>query len=305
MKTRLKPAQASRLAPSPEGVSAAAVLEPPRALQLVCRPATPVPLASPALQARVDLAPVLSPTQVRTFLDCSARWWFRHALELPELKTSSLALGSAVHRALEINFREKYETGEDLDSTGVVAIFREFWGIELERTLFQPEENPAELARLGERIVRKYMDEAAPRIQPAAVELEVTGHIAGVRVAGRVDLLDTQGRIIDLKTAARRPNCVSPDYAFQLATYRQITPGASGQARLDTLVRTQLVQLVTLEYTVGEQDLEATRTLYPLAQAGMRSGLYFPNRQSILCSRRNCPFWRECEQEFGGTVRNS
>ena len=64
-----------------------------------------------------ELGQVLSPTQVRAFLDCSARWWFRYGLHLPEPKTSSLALGSALHRALEANFREKISTGEGLSSS--------------------------------------------------------------------------------------------------------------------------------------------------------------------------------------------
>ena len=33
---------------------------------------------------------------------------------LPETKTTSLAFRLAIHRTLEINFREKLETGEDL-----------------------------------------------------------------------------------------------------------------------------------------------------------------------------------------------
>jgi hypothetical protein len=51
---------------------------------------------------------------------------------------------------------------------------------------------------------------------------------------------------------------------------------------------------------VGEADLKSTQILYPLVQEGIRNGLYFPNRQSTLCSRRNCAFWRQCEREFGG-----
>src|SRR6516162_4736005 len=66
---------------------------------------------------------VLSPTQVRTFLNCSARWWFKYGLGEPETKNSALALGSAVHRTLEVNFREKLTTKEDLDTLGVVALF--------------------------------------------------------------------------------------------------------------------------------------------------------------------------------------
>jgi len=80
-------------------------------------------------------------------------------------------------------------------------------------------------------------------------------------------------------------SCVSPDYAFQLATYRQITPGANGEVRIDSLVKTQTVQIVRQAYTVDEPDIRATKVLYPMAQKAMGSGMYCPNRQSMLCSQ--------------------
>ena len=245
---------------------------------------------------------VLSPSQVRAFLGCSAKWWFKYGLHLPEPKTASLALGLAVHSALEVNFREKLETHEDLETAGMVMIFRDAWQEQVGETEFRDDEDPKELGEAGKQLIIKYMEEAAPTIEPAAVELAVEGQVAGVQVRGRIDLMDIEGRVTDVKTAARRPSCVSPDYAFQLATYRQITPGASGVARLDTLVRTKTVQLVRHDYTVSDQDLLATQVVYPLVQEGIQSGLYFPNRQSTLCSRRHCAFWRQCEKEFGGTV---
>jgi CRISPR/Cas system-associated exonuclease Cas4 (RecB family) len=199
--------------------------------------AQPVSLIPIETVPRVELGKVLSPTQVRTFLNCSARWWFKYALFEPETKNSALALGSAVHRALEANFREKVTTKEDLDTLGVVALFRDAWQEQVAQAEFREDEDPAALGKVGEQLVTKYMDEAAPWIQPAAVELDVTGEISGVRVRGKVDLLDEDGRVVDVKTAARKPSGIAPDYAFQLATYRQITPGASGEARLDTLVR--------------------------------------------------------------------
>jgi putative RecB family exonuclease len=258
---------------------------------------TPSPCADPAH--------VLSPSSVRAFLACSAKWWFKYGLSLPEPKNSAVALGCAVHRALEINFREKIDTKEDLDCLGAVAVFRVAWDEQVQQTEFRDDEDPGEIGRTGERLVIKYMEEAAPQIDPAAVELDVAGEIGGVSVRGKVDLLDVEGRIIDVKTAARKPTGIAPDYAFQLATYRQITPGASGEARLDTLVKTKAVQFVPQSYSVGEQDLRATEILYPLVQEGMRKGLYFPNRQSVMCSRRNCAFWRHCEREYGGTIAES
>jgi len=108
------------LAPILETSSTALIVAPETAL-------TKIPDPGRALVAKPDLATVLSPSQVRCFFDCQARWWFKYGLQLPERKNSSLALGLAVHRALEVNFREKLETHEDLETTGVVIVFREAW----------------------------------------------------------------------------------------------------------------------------------------------------------------------------------
>ena len=254
------------------------------------------------VSASAELAAVLSPSQVRCFMDCQARWWFKHGLRYPDPPTGKIALGRAVHASLAQNFTQKMESYEDLPISGVLALFRQAWTIECEQTEFRDDEDPAELATCAEMLLAKYLDEVAPRIEPAAVEIQVEGEIAGVRVQGWIDLLDVNGRIIDIKTSARKPSCVDSEYIFQIATYVQLTPGASGEARVDTLVKTKRPGLVIQSFTITEQDLQSTRALYPLAQRIMRSKLYMPNRLSLMCSRRNCSFWRHCEEEWGGEV---
>lgn len=246
-----------------------------------------------------EVAEVLSPSQVRCFMDCQVRWWFKYGLKLPDPQTGKMALGKAVHAALNENFAQKLETREDLPLTGVLALFREAWINEGEHTEFRDDENPSELSASGEALVTIYMDEAAPTIDPAAVEMRVSGEIGGTRVQGWIDLLDANGRIIDIKTAARKPSGIEPDHRFQLATYAQLAPGASGEVRLDTLVKTKTPKLVTESFTIGHPDIVATQRLYALAQQAMRSELYMPNRLSISCSRRNCGYWRRCECKLG------
>ncbi|MGC9951134.1 MAG: PD-(D/E)XK nuclease family protein [Bryobacteraceae bacterium] len=143
----------------------------------------------------------------------------------------------------------------------------------------------------------------APEIEPAALEFSAQGIIGGVAVRGFVDLLDTSGRIIDLKTAARKPTGVSADYAFQLATYAKLCPGANGKARVDTLVATKSPQVVTQEYTVSPADGKLIQKLYPLVREAMREGIYLPNRSNNLCGRKHCNFADACEDEFGGRVQ--
>jgi hypothetical protein len=249
-----------------------------------------------------DLAELLSPSQVRCFMDCQVRWWFKYGLKYPDPPTGKMALGKAVHAALAENFAQKLDSYEDLPTLGVRGLFRESWAIEREQTEFRDDEDPSQLAACGEALVMKYMVELAPLIQPAAVEVRVEGQIASTKVQGWIDLIDVDGQIIEIKTAARSPNRIDVDHRFQLATYVQLAPGASGNARVDTLVKTKTPGLVMQNFTVSDGDLLAVNRLYPLAQQAMRTELYMPNRLSMACSRRNCSYWRQCEKELGGEV---
>ncbi len=222
--------------------------------------------------------PVLSPSQVRCFMDCHARWWFQYTLKHPDPPNGNLALGRAVHWALTQNFAQKIETYEDLPLAGVVALFREAWAFEREHAEFRDDEDPSQLALAGEALAGKYLDEVAPNVEPAAVELHVEGQIGGVRVQGFIDVLDVEGRIIDIKTAKASPSSIEPMNRFQIATYSQLAPAASGKGRVDTLAKTKTPKIVLQSFEVTQEDLRATQTIYARARLAMQSDIYMPNR---------------------------
>lgn len=245
---------------------------------------------------------VLSPSQANTYLSCSARWAFRKIRKLPDPPTSSLTLGNAIHDVVGENFAQKMETRKDLPVTGAVALYRKAWSERAPETMFREDEDPNELRAMGETLTVKYLEESAPKIDPAAVEINIQGRIGGVSVRGIIDLLDTTGRIIDLKSAAKKPTEISSDYRFQVATYIPLTPGASGEARVDTLVKTNKPQLISQTFSLDQSDVDATNRIYPLVQRAIRAQIFTPNRSHFMCSRRYCSFWRACEKEFGGKV---
>ena len=116
-------------------------------------------------------------------------------------------------------------------------------------------------------------------------------------------LVDVQSRIIDLKSSSRTTKEVKPNHRAQLASYKLIGPSLlTGVCRVDQLVRKKTAEVIPLEHQVTAADERLVETIYPLAQAGMRGGLYVPNRSSVYCSRSQCSYWRECMEEFGGDV---
>jgi RecB family exonuclease len=263
-----------------------------------------IPAAPPQTAPLNDFGRVLSPSQVRTFRDCGAKWYYKYALGLPDPPNGSLVRGRVVHQMAEAFFRAKLDGGSP-DPDDLYASFEEAWDTAAADAAFGADEDVDLLKRQAAILTRKYLDEVAPEIEPAALELSVQGVIGGVSVRGFVDLLDTSGRVIDLKTAARKPTGVSADYAFQVATYARLCPGANGKARVDTPVATKSPQVVTQEYTVSQADLKLTEKLHPLVGEAMREGIYLPNRSSNLCSFKHCAFATVCEAEFGGSVRGA
>lgn len=267
--------------------------------------AAPRSYRRPPQASAAPLAEVLSPSQISTFTDCAARWWFQYGLNLPTITTGKQVLGTSVHEALTYNLAQKIESGHDLSVPEAIENYRLAWEVASADAAFRDDENPAEIFATGQGLVSLYMSQQAPKIHANGVELAVNGVIGGVKVQGRLDCREEDGTIVDIKTSGKSPSGMEPSHLFQLTTYAQLTPRASGKVRVDTLVATKTPKLVQMTRTLEPRDFTVVEKLYPLAQDTMRAGYYMPNRSSMFCSRRNCAFWRTCQAEYGGQVDES
>jgi hypothetical protein len=91
-------------------------------------------------------------------------------------------------------------------------------------------------------------------------------------------------------------------HRFEPATCSRLAEGASGQVRSDILVTGRRPGHAVQMWDVTATDIQWMDALYPLAQHARQRGYYMPNRSSISCRRNQCPYWRRCEQDFGGMV---
>jgi CRISPR/Cas system-associated exonuclease Cas4 (RecB family) len=256
-----------------------------------------VPVAAPAPAT----GEYLSPSQASTYLGCQAKWYFRYMFGLPDPAGGGAVRGKAVHQVIEYALAAKM-AGVALGPADLADAWDRAWDIAAEGAEFQQFDDIEALKGSGARLTHKWIHEAAPAVQPAAVEQPFAGEIAGVRVRGIADIVTTDGMVIDLKTSSRKPNGISADHALQLATYAALVPGASGETRIDTLIGTKEPQLVQIGHAPGAAGRRLVEKMYPLVAEGIRGGLYAPNRSSPLCSRRYCNFADACEREFGGVV---
>lgn len=277
---------------------------------------------SDILDAAPELGPaeygeILSPSQVSTWIGCSARSAFAKVYGLKEPPTVASAIGKAIHVGLGTNFAQKIESGVDLPAEDVAAIADRVWRDESADVRFDAKQDPAELGRRVGALTSLYMIQQAPSIDPVAVEVEVEGTVTGtldsgevrtVNVRGIVDVLEimpatNKGKIRDFKTICTKPAGMRTADRMQTTLYSLITPGASELVQIDYLVKTKdKPQIVPIEHHVTASDIQLVESVFPRVQAEMRSGVYTPRRGSKTCCRLMCGFASVCEEAYGGTV---
>jgi hypothetical protein len=239
---------------------------------------------------------VISPSQLTTWLGCQQRWAFRKVWKVAETPTVASAIGRAVHEAIGYAHKCTAETGALLPPAEAIEVFNASWTVESADVRFTPRHDPEELRHRGAALVAKYMREAAPALNPAAIEVDLPAdaEIGGVRVRGRIDVVEACGRIRDTKTICRKPGA--------MLTANPL-PGASGEVAIDYLVKTKnKPQLIQIEDRITHGDEALATKLLVDAQKGMRSGVHLPNRCADSCNRLMCGYADLCETEFGGRV---
>ena len=262
--------------------------------------------------AAIEPGEVLSPSQVNKFLECPANWYFKYLVGLPDPKTSSLAVGIAVDKAISHYFRVKASDHAEMHEEDVLDVVDTVWADQESETTFGDDEKPDQLHALCRRLVQSYLTEMAPKVQPAvidgepAVQVRVEGTIAGVKTQGVIDLVAEDGTIIDLKTKRDKPAGVPADHMLQITTYDLLCPHSRGRGAIHYMVkgRSEKSAAKTVPFTreIGPDQVQYVESIYSAAQESMRNGIYLPSRTSRLCSRKYCPFWATCEREFGGKV---
>ena len=156
---------------------------------------------------------VLSPSQASTFLSCSAKWWFRYGLGLPDPPSGGAVRGKAVHKLIEYAMRAKI-AGVLLEPGALSDAWDAAWDQAAEEAEFQEGEDIDALQSSGARLAQRYVAEALPAIEPAAAEVPFSGTIAGIAVRGIADIVTTDGTVIDVKTSTRKPSGVAADHAL-------------------------------------------------------------------------------------------
>lgn len=252
---------------------------------------------------------LLRVTELNQYMECSAKFMFSTIEKIHVPRALPLAVGTAVHKALETNYGQKIETKRDLPKSDVLDAFADEFERqteEVESTEF--EDTPkGEVKDQGINLVAQYQDSVAPTIQPAIVEkrieVEFDPSLSRHNLSGQIDLIDDAAVMIDHKTTARTPSEPSYGNVLQATMYRLLAKAdgiAITENRIDYLVNKKKPELRS--FIVEPDEAHAARVIKAVSH-GIDQGVFVPNRSSILCSHKWCKFAPFCEAKYGGKVK--
>jgi putative RecB family exonuclease len=245
----------------------------------------------------------LSVSQLNAYLMCPAKYRFRYVDQVqPAFKSGALALGSAVHSALDWLHRA-WKGGERPDKEKVLRIFEADLTAQFhDGTKIRGD--PGALKDVGRGLLGLYVEET-PAKDVRAVELPFEVPIVDPKtqtalpapLQGYVDLIEEDGTLVEVKTASRKPDRSSLLLHLQMTAYSYALTRIYRErpkARLDVLLKTKEPRLERLPVERSEVD---DRRLFVVASEVLDAidcASFFPNPgwQCQGCEYRHaCPVW--------------
>lgn len=260
-----------------------------------------------------------SPSSLAMLRRCPRQFQERYLKGRKERPAESPVIGTAVHAALERNFRQKIASHEDLPTVELIdwyddAGFEATLVGEQEKTGYEIHwDTDEDSARgRGRKMLGEYRNSVAPRIQPLSVEGSVSVDFGlAVPVVGRYDLLRDQSTI-DWKTGKSKVSTPKESWRIQAAVYEEATGrpiefhSISATAKGTVSIVTPLESEPLLVAPSASERAEMRRTLAAVsAEACLYMELLgadapwpthgrFHTWACDYCGfRRDCPAWEE------------
>lgn len=174
----------------------------------------------------MDRPSYVSVSQLNVYLACGLKYRFQYIDRLPKtFRPSALALGSAIHAAVEWLNRERIDR-KDPTLEELFQVFDSQWETETQKLeiRFKEGETYEEFKQKAREMLRLYYEQGPRSIQSAEVPFEVplihteTGEVLPVLLKGYIDFIEEDGIIGELKTSST----TWPDnlkYMLQLTAY--------------------------------------------------------------------------------------
>ena len=241
--------------------------------------------------------------------------WRRQYIEGDIVPVGAAAhIGRAVHKAAEINFRQKIQSRTVLPSDVLQdAAVQEFTrSVRDEGIYFTPKQRQdtqqilAQSLDMTARLTDLYRGEIAGRIQPVLVEYKQNLLLPNLDIPVQtiLDVYTANGELHDLKTSSHRWTPEKADESPQMTLYRESVRLACGsypeRMYFDVMLKYVKPRVQVIETSRTQDDIASLAAQFSSMLSHIRAGRFVPYAlDTWMCSPSLCAYWSTCQYAHG------
>lgn len=251
-----------------------------------------------------------------TLFDCAYKWQAIHLEKMRNVVGLRAALGTAIHAATAAYDKGQLQSSPITVDEAAGVLVDALRDPKNEYDPIKDDLDSLTAERVGITLLSKYCHDIAPNYEFVAVEMETVpmeidcGDDVIVRLSGTMDRARIKKGslghgIVDLKSgsaAVQKGVAVTKGHAAQVGTYELLYEHSSGNEIVEPSEIIGLKTKGTLEIASGEIHnakrimigTEDKPGLIDFAAEMFKTGNFYPNPQSILCSPKYCPRYSTC-----------
>lgn len=256
----------------------------------------------------------LSVSSINEYWTCPQLFYLRRVVGITSPRAGALALGSAVHKALELAFLTVKKTGTMMPVEAYEAAYSDSFEKNGEDVEDWDGIDPGQAKDKGLYLLRLYRQQVMHLVRPLEVEVEFVKIIDhSVPLVGRIDLIDgglpefagvepdvsaainpaPETEIVDFKTSGQKYSADKIENDFQTAVYSQMHGIA--RTRFDLLVKTKTPYVYQARGVKTASQGRWAEQLVKDVAMGISRG-YFPrcSPDTWRCRPGKCPGWDRC-----------
>lgn len=252
----------------------------------------------------------ISPAQIGQFQFCPVSYKYCYIDGIKNQDSNIyLEYGSSIHETLAFNYKQKIATRKDLGFSELFDYFKNSFqkGYSKLNIISNVSRSAIEfrtMIQIAEDVLKAYMEQIAPTIQPIAVELDFEIPLLKypIKIKGIIDLVTEEGVIIDHKTAGkttkRNWSQKTVDESFQLtwyiAGYRKLFKRKESYVQIDVLPREINPTFLRFKSSRTDEQLHNALTLASTVEKIVDLGVFNTNLQNCENKGQRCPFYDTC-----------
>ena len=244
----------------------------------------------------------LSYTQLNMYVRCPRQYYYRYVEQKIYPPKARLCQGRAFHSAHEDGFVRKMADHKGYKTSDLMILFAEYFDKEVQNSepVFEEGETHGKLLDEGVKATDVYGKAKARYIYPKHVEMpfEIGFKNAPFTFKGYIDVIDTCNRLLDIKLRSKRYSDKDKDTDLQLTSYfvgyREVFGTNPEEIAWDVTLLQKEIKFERVPVTRTETDIKHfLLTVADVAKA-IRTGIFYPNTTSFLCSKEWCGYYQIC-----------